>query len=54
MCRTANVSDESFEFVQSLFGVRGTVTVLKESNERCDFCQVAAALRMFICLQRRC
>jgi len=32
MCRTANVSDENFEFVQSLFAACGTVTVLKESQ----------------------
>ncbi len=32
MCRTANVSDENFTFVQSLFGACGTVTVLNESQ----------------------
>jgi pyrroline-5-carboxylate reductase len=32
MCRTATVSDECFDFVQSLFIACGTVTVLQESQ----------------------
>lgn len=32
MCRTTNVSDENFDFVQSLFGACGKVTVLDESQ----------------------
>ena len=32
MCRTDNVSDESFELVKSLFSACGTVTVLNESQ----------------------